>query len=341
MNNQKQQVLIVDDIPDNIQVLMEILKDEFAVTAATRGDRALELARTHQQPDLILLDIMMPEMDGYTVCENLKSNAVTKDIPVIFITAMNEVVSEEKGLALGAVDYITKPFNPGLVKRRVHNHMELKRHRDHLEEEVKKRTAELHATRLEVIRKLGRAAEYKDNETGMHVMRMSHYCKLIAQAIGKSDNEAELILHAAPMHDIGKIGISDKILLKPGKLDDDEWNEMRKHSYYGYKIIGEQSSDLLTVAATVSYEHHEKWNGKGYPQGLAGREISLYGRITAIADVFDALTSKRPYKEPWPVEKALKLIEDEKGEHFDPELVPAFMEVVPEVLKVKDTFSDK
>jgi len=209
-----------------------------------------------------------------------------------------------------------------------------------LETLVQERTEELHETRLEIIRRLGHAAEFKDNETGLHVIRMSKYCFLLAQKIGLSESKSELILNAAPMHDIGKIGIPDRILLKPGKLDADEWKTMMTHAQIGADIIGPHKSELLKTARIAALTHHEKWNGKGYPQGLKQEDIPLAGRIIAVSDVFDALTSKRPYKDAWPVEKALDLMKSERGEHFDPQLIDAFLEILPDVLKIKEEYTE-
>ncbi|MEG3637828.1 HD domain-containing phosphohydrolase [Magnetococcus sp. PR-3] len=205
---------------------------------------------------------------------------------------------------------------------------------------VKNRTKELLDTRLEIIRRLGRAAEFKDNETGMHVIRMSHYTRLMADSLNISDAWTDLVFNAAPMHDIGKIGIPDKVLLKPGKLDDEEWAIMRRHPEYGAAIIGEHDSELMNMSKEISLSHHEKWDGTGYPKGIKGEDISLAGRIVAIADVFDALTSERPYKKAWSVEKAVQIIDEGAGSHFDPSLTPVFHEVLPEVLEIKERYAD-
>lgn len=291
-------------------------------------------------PDLILLDIMMPDMDGYEVCRSLKSDPRTKNIPVIFVTAKGEVEDETRGFELGAVDYITKPISPPIVRARVHAQLALYDQNRALEEKVNQRTAELNKSRLEIVRRLGRAAEFKDNETGMHVMRMSYYSQIIAKAIGMDDKEVDLLLNAAPMHDIGKIGIPDNVLLKPGKLDAEEWYLMKKHPEFGANIIGEHESELLEMARTVALTHHEKWNGQGYPNGLSGEDIPLVGRIVAIADVFDALTTERPYKTAWTVEKAVNLIKEEAGQHFDPDLVPVFLDNLPAILEIKEKYAE-
>lgn len=337
----KKKILIVDDVPDNIQILIEALRDEYSVIAATSGEKALILSLTEPLPEIILLDVMMPGMDGYELCRRLKDNRITSDIPVMFITTLNEEMNEERGLDLGAVDYITKPINPSIVKKRIRNQIELKQHRDHLEQLVKERTAEIHETRLDIIRILGRAAEYKDNETGVHIIRMSRYCEKIAAACGLDADEAELLLNASPMHDVGKIGIPDVILQKPGRLDEKERAVMNTHAYIGYKIIGKHDSRILSTAAIIAYEHHEKWDGTGYPRGLKGEEINIFSRIVALADVFDALTNKRVYKEKWSVEDAVSLIKDEKGKHFDPAVVDAFISVLPLILEIKNEHVDE
>ncbi|RLA24975.1 MAG: two-component system response regulator [Gammaproteobacteria bacterium] len=333
-------LLIVDDIPENIDVLRGILKQDYKIKVASNGEKALKIAQSDSAPDLILLDIMMPGMDGYEVCRQLKANFSTANIPVIFVTAKGETADESLGFDIGAVDYITKPVSPPLVLRRVRTHLSLYDEKRLLDEMVKERTNELDQTRLQIIQRLGRAAEYKDNETGMHVIRMSHYSKLLGLANGMSEDEAELLLNAAPMHDIGKIGIPDRILLKPGKLDADEWEIMKTHSQMGADIIGTHSSVLLTLARNIALTHHERWDGTGYPNGLKGEEISIPARIVAIADTFDALTTIRPYKHAWSVQDAINLLQQEAGTHFDPDLVEKFLSIMPQVIEIKDEYAE-
>ena len=335
----KYKILVVDDNAANADVLVDTFSREYEVSVAMDGESALEIVESNP-PHLILLDILMPEMGGYEVCRRLKANLSHRKIPVIFLTEKDEVENETKGLGLGAVDYISKPINIPIVKARVKTHLALYDLNLALEEKVRHRTFELNETRLEIIRQLGRAAEYKDNETGLHVIRMSYYSRLIGLASGMNQIQADILLNAAPMHDIGKIGIPDHILQKPGKLDGDEWRIMEQHPAIGAKIIGKQRSELLKEARVVALTHHEKWNGKGYPKGMKGAEIPLSGRIVAIADVFDAFTSERPYKKAWPVEKALELIREESGRHFCPKLVSSFLKALPEVLKIKNQYSD-
>ena len=336
----KQTILIVDDTPENIDVLNGLLSPDYRIKVALNGERALKIVQSKDAPDLVLLDVMMPGMDGYEVCRRLKADAATEKIPIIFVTAKSEETEETKGFDLGAADYIRKPIVPSIVKARVKTHLALYRQNQTLEETVRQRTAQLEITQLEIIRRLGRAAEFKDNETGLHVIRMSHYARILALGMGMSETEAELLLHAAPMHDVGKIGIPDRIMLKPGPLNEGEFALMRKHPKFGYDIIGDHPSQLLQIARQVALTHHEKWNGKGYPRGVRGEEIPLNGRIVAIADVFDALTSVRPYKSAWSVEKAVGLLGRESGEHFDPKIVEQFMICLPDILKVKERYAE-
>ncbi len=335
----RQKILVVDDTPENIDVLVGILKQDYQVKAAINGEMALKIVRA-STPDLILLDIMMPGIDGYEVCRRLKADHTTRHIPVIFITAKIGIQDEIHGLELGAVDYITKPISPPVVEARVKTHLALANQNRELDRKVREQTHQLNETRLQIVQRLGRAAEYKDNETGLHVIRMSYYSKILALAAGMSESDADVLMNAAPMHDIGKIGIPDEILKKPGKLDNNEFDTMRTHAEIGAEIIGDGHSELLEMARTVALTHHEKWNGKGYPKGLKGEEIPRIGRIVAIADVFDALTSERPYKKAWPVEKAVALLEEEAGEHFDAELVALFLQKLPEVLEIKAQYEE-
>ncbi|MGS0825056.1 HD domain-containing phosphohydrolase [Shewanella sp. 0m-8] len=335
----KATILVVDDIPENIDILVGILGGDYKVKVAIDGPKALALA-AKTTPDLILLDVMMPGMNGYEVCKRLKQDPLTCHIPVIFVTALADVSDETQGFELGAVDYITKPVSAPVVKARVKTHLTLYDQKRLLEQEVKVRTKELEETRFEIIRRLGRAAEYKDNETGLHVIRMSHYARLLAIESDLPDKYCELIYNAAPMHDIGKIGTPDSILKKPGKLDEDEWVEMQRHAEIGAEIIGDHNDPLLEMARRIALTHHEKWDGSGYPNGLVGEEIPIEGRIVAIADVFDALTSIRPYKKAWSVEETVALIESEAGKQFDPELVEHFKQIIDEAIKIRDAHNE-
>lgn len=340
MNEERQTILIVDDTPENIDVLGGILRPYYRVKVAISGERALAIANGESQPDLILLDIMMPGMSGYDVCRQLKANLATRRVPVIFCTAMGEEDDERKGFAVGGVDYITKPVKPALVLARVETHLALYQTERSLEKRVAEKNAEVLETRLEVIRCLGRASEFKDDQTGHHVIRMSQYARLLGIACGMTEADADLLMNAAPMHDVGKIGIPDRILKKPGKLDAEEWALMKKHVDYGVDILGSKKSELLQLAREIAHTHHEKWDGSGYPRGLAGEEIPLAGRICAMADVYDALASRRPYKEPWPVEKIVDLFKQESGKHFDPRLVTLMLKLVPEFQKINAQYQD-
>jgi putative two-component system response regulator len=332
-------ILVVDDVPENIDVIAGTLRKHYRVIFAINGGDALELART-QAPDLVLLDIMMPEMDGYEVCRRMKEDIKTRDIPVIFLTALSADSDEQRGLELGAVDFLHKPCNPAIVRQRVRIHLDLRDQNQALEIKVRERTTELDQTRLEIVRRLGRAAEYRDNETGMHVIRMSHSARLLALAVGVPESQAELLLNAAPMHDVGKIGIPDRILLKPGRLAPEEWAIMQTHTTIGAEIIGDHPSKLLRMARTVALAHHERWDGSGYPNGLAGEAIPLEGRIVTVADVFDALTSERPYKRAWSSQAATDYIRSQAGKAFDPGLVQVFIGLIPEVLRMGERYAD-
>ena len=263
------------------------------------------------------------------------------------LTAETDPETRKAALTAGAKDFLSKPFLQWEVLQRIHNMLETRsffkaqrQRADTLESEVRARTKEIKDTQIEIIRRLGQAAEFRDNETGAHVIRMSHFSKRLALAAGQTEAEAEALLIASPMHDVGKIGISDQILLKPGKLASEEFEIMKRHAQIGAQLLGEHPSEFMVMAREVASTHHEKWNGSGYPNGLVGEAIPVNGRISAVADVFDALTSKRPYKEPWPVERALSLIREEAGKHFDPHLVSLFLGCLDDILKIKEQFPD-
>jgi putative two-component system response regulator len=321
-------ILAVDDEPSNLQLLRQILQDQYGMLYAKDGQRALELAQ-QELPDLILLDVMMPGMTGYEVCRQLKATPATAAIPVIFVTALAETSDELSGFEAGAVDYIMKPVSAPVVRARVRTHLSLVQ------------TNELRETRLQIVQRLGLAAEYKDNETGRHVIRMSHFARLLGLAAGMNEAQAEELLHAAPLHDVGKIGIPDRILQKPGTLDADERRIMQSHVEIGVRIIGEHSRGVLAVAHRIALGHHEKWDGSGYPSGLAGEAIPFEARIVAIADVFDALTSERPYKKAWPVEEALNYLRDNRGRHFDPALVDRFLTLMDPVQEIMQRWAEQ
>ena len=315
-------ILAVDDEASNLALLRQILQDHYRLLFAKDGARALDLAR-QERPDLILLDVMMPGMSGYEVCAALKAHPGTAAIPVIFVTALTDTDDELEGFEAGAVDYISKPVSPPIVRARVRTHLSLVR------------MEELRASRLEIVQRLGLAAEYKDNETGLHVIRMSHFARVLGIAAGLTEQEADDLLHAAPMHDVGKIGIPDRVLQKPGPLDAEEWKVMQSHVNIGAEIIGEHSSGMLGLARNIALTHHEKYDGSGYPNGLKGDQIPLEGRICAIADVFDALTSVRPYKKAWSEEEAIDFLRQQKEKHFDPVLVDLFIEQMPAIRAIR------
>ncbi len=304
--------------------------------------------------DLIILDISMPHLDGFQVMEQLFETIHGDYLPVLVLTAQTDMETRLRALELGANDFCTKPFDRTEVVNRISNMLEVrylynqqKRQSEILDAKVRERTVELeernrelHDTRLEIIRRLGRAGEYRDNETGMHVIRMSKSCRLLALAAGLGEEFAEILLNASPMHDVGKIGIPDGILLKPGKLDGAEWEIMKSHAEIGADIVGESWVEIMAMARSVALTHHEKWDGSGYPRCLKGEAIPIEGRIAAVADVFDALTSERPYKKAWPVNEAIPFINENAGSHFDPVLVRLFNEKLPEILKIGDDYSD-
>ncbi len=321
-------ILIADDEKENIHLLAKTLQDEFRVIFAKDGVSAIKMAR-RVNPDIILLDIIMPGKNGYEVAKELKRSEETEHIPIIFISAKDDIENEQMGFEYEAVDYIAKPFHPNIVRARVKNHLSLVS------------TEELNETRMSVIYCLGHAAEYRDNETGRHVIRMAKYSEVLAREIGLPEAICDMICTAAPMHDIGKIGIADNILRKPGKLTAEEWSQMRQHPRIGYDIIGIHPSPLLQMAATIAYTHHEKWDGSGYPRGLKGKEIPLEGRIVAIADVFDALTTARPYKNAWSIESAVEFLQSQSGQHFDPELVESFIGKIDTIVAIRQQWLDE
>ncbi|MCB9482118.1 MAG: two-component system response regulator [Desulfobacteraceae bacterium] len=341
-------VLAVDDTPSNIDVLYRILKNDYEFAAALGGKDALDALDSGIFPDIILLDVVMPDMSGYEVCKNLKKNDKFKDIPVIFITAQYDENDEAKGFEAGASDYIVKPFNTVIVKARIKTHLDLYFISKNLKQQVEDRTADLNKAlekikevSLETILRLTNASEYKDEDTGSHIQRMSNYCVAVAKKMGINSNSLEWILYAAPMHDIGKIGIPDRILLKPGKLDSEEWEIMKTHTTIGAKILEGSTAGFIKLGEVIAATHHEKWDGSGYPSGIKGKKIPLVSRIVAIADVFDALTTRRPYKEPFSLEKSFQIIREGSGKHFDPKVVDAFFSVEDEILSIMEKFKDR
>ncbi|MGL4713024.1 MAG: HD-GYP domain-containing protein [Shewanella sp.] len=333
-------VLVVDDAPDNIQIMHGLLSEQYSIRAATSGAKAIALATLEPIPDLILLDVMMPEMDGFQTCSSLKRNPLTRNIPIIFVTAKTDTIDEHTGFDLGAVDYITKPISPPILKARIQTHLALASRANQLEILVQKRTQELESTRYKIIHKLGRAAEFRDNETGLHIIRMSQYGYLLAQKIGQPAHWCQLLLNAAPMHDIGKIGIPDAILLKPGKLTAEEYLVIQQHPQIGAEIIGDDDDPLLAMAKDISLYHHERWDGTGYPNGISQHHIPLCARIATIADVFDALTTSRCYKTAWSIQDAFDYLLEGGGSQFDPSLVSAFVECRQAITHIYTQFAE-
>lgn len=345
-------VLVVDDTEANIDILVELLGDTYDVRVALDGETALESV-VIEKPDLILLDILMPEMNGYEVCRRLKSTSESRDIPVVFLTAMSDEKDEAKGLQLGAVDYITKPFSPELVKARVANHLDLKRYRDHLEELVTERTKQLELTQEVTVYCLASLVETRDPETGRHILRTQRYVRELAgklRELGYYRDELtreniNLLYMSAPLHDIGKVGVEDRILMKPGPLTDVEFNEMKKHTTLGRDTLQVAEEKLghnsfLHYARDIAYSHHEKWDGTGYPEGTSGQDIPVSGRLMAIADVYDALISKRVYKPLLSHNKAVSIMKEGKGSHFDPVMIDAFLCIEDRFRKIAIKYAD-
>jgi putative two-component system response regulator len=349
-------VLIVDDEEKNLRLLEALLAPlSLDIILARDGKEALEKARSGH-PDLILLDIQMPKLNGLEVVKILKNDKKTSIIPIVMVTAFNEVEDRVKALEAGADDFLSKPVEKTELRARVISSLKVKAYNDlminyqkTLESEVNQRTAELQkafkrikSASLETIYRLSRAAEFRDEDTGAHIQRMSRYAAMVAKKMGFNESDVEDLLFAAPMHDVGKIGVPDHILLKPGKLNDDEWVIMRQHTNFGAKILEGSNEKIVQIGEMIAFSHHEKWDGSGYPNKLKGEEIPVFARISAIADVFDALTSDRPYrKEPFSIEQSLAMIKDGKGTHFDPAVVDAFLSIIEDVLKVKERLNSQ
>jgi putative two-component system response regulator len=347
-------IMIVDDQPQNIELLEAYLVPlGYEIVRAANGKEALRKL-SGNQIDLILLDVMMPGMDGFEVTRRIRHDATHRLLPIILVTALQETEDRIKGINAGCDDFISKPVDKmellarvrSLLKVKAYNDL-LSNYRNELESEVTKRTEELEnalekikVASLETIYRLSMASEYKDTDTGTHIKRMSRYSAAIARRMGLDASTVETILYSAPMHDLGKIGIPDQILLKPAMLDPAEWEIMKQHSDIGAKILKGSDAEFIRLGEIIAHSHHEKWDGSGYPSGLKGKEIPIAGRITAIADVFDALTSKRPYKEPFSVEDSLIIIGEGRGSHFDPDVVDAFFAIQDEILNIKKEYDD-
>ncbi len=341
-------ILIIDDEPANLKLLDKMLSGQGYTDLDLVQDSRVVLDRYRAvRPDLILLDLNMPHLDGFAVMAQLAALADPLLPPIIVLTAQQGRDYLLRALNGGARDFVTKPFDRIELLARVRNLFEV--HLAHrllydqkavLEEMVRERTQQLRDTRLQIVQRLGRAAEYRDNETGLHVIRMSKVSALLARSMGWSVDNCELMLHASPMHDIGKIGIPDGILLKPGKLEPHEWEIMKNHANMGAELMDGDSSELLQLAYVIALTHHEKWDGSGYPHGLAGTAIPQAGRIVAVADVFDALTSVRPYKEAWLVDKAVAYMQANVGKHFDPEVVVHFQQNLTEITAICEQYAE-
>ncbi|BEP28566.1 HD-GYP domain-containing protein [Helicovermis profundi] len=349
---EKTKLLIIDDTKINIDILLELLGDDYNISVALDGDSGLSIAKK-VNPEILLLDIMMPNKNGFEVLKELKLDSKLKDIAVIFMTAINDVETEIKGIDLGAIDYIRKPFNGKLVKSRIKNHLELKKLRDNLQDEVNSKIDEIIGIQNTLVETMCDLVEYRDSETGLHIKRTQIYAKLLALDLKKNgyyietltDDYIRELNKSTPLHDIGKIGISDTILLKPARLTDDEFKIMKTHTIIGYEIMESTKNKFtcksyLDLAKDIAISHHEKWNGKGYPYGLKKSNIPLAGRIVAVVDVYDALVSKRIYKEPMTHVKAVSIIETESGESFDPIIVKSFLNIANDFEKVNIKYKD-
>jgi putative two-component system response regulator len=357
----KNTVLVVDDTPDNLSLMSALLKDQYKVKVANNGEKALKIVQGDSPPDLILLDIMMPGLSGYDVCQQLKADPDTRDIPIIFLTAMTAIEDEKRGLELGAVDYITKPISPPIVLARVDTHLKIKAAADflkdknlYLELEVSKRTREVAAIQDVTILAMASLAETRDNDTGNHIRRTQFYLKALAERLQShprfrqflTDGVINMLFKSAPLHDIGKVGIPDRILLKPGRFTPEEFEIMKTHTTLGRDAIQHAEHQLgmdvefLRYAKEIAYGHQEKWDGSGYPEGLGGDDIPISARLMAVADVYDALISRRVYKEGMPHEKAVSIILEGKGSHFDPDVVDAFIELADEFKAIAGRFAD-
>jgi len=357
----KRSILIVDDVPANLQVLNSLLKDEYRTLIATSGQRAIELAQAEPRPDLILLDIMMPDLDGYQVCEVLKSEPRTREVPVIFITGKVALEDEVRGFQVGCVDYITKPISPPILRARVKTHLMLAAAREllkerniDLEHKVQERTEEVVRVQDATFIAFGSLAETRDNETGNHLRRTQSYVRALANRLKDhpayrdhlSEEKIETLCKSAPLHDIGKVGIPDSILLKPDKLTPEEFEVMKTHTRIGRDSIAAAQetlgdhSEFLALAREIAYGHHEKWDGTGYPEGLKGEDIPVSARLMAVADVYDALISDRVYKKALSHDEAVEVIREGRGNHFDPTVVDAFLELAEEFRSMADSFRD-
>ena len=358
---EKPTILVVDDSPDNLSLMSGLLKDLYKLKVANNGDKAIKIAQGDKKPDLILLDVMMPGLSGYEVCELLKGDPTTRDIPIIFLTAMTGADDEKKGLELGGADYITKPVSPPIVLARVKTQLQNKAAADflrdqnaYLEKEVSERTKEVMAIQDVTILSMASLAETRDSDTGNHIRRTQYYVLALARALQShprfseylTEQNIKMLFKSAPLHDIGKVGIPDRILLKPGKLDPDEFEIMKTHTTLGRDALANAEKslgtdvDFLKMAKEIAYSHQEKWDGSGYPEGVGGNDIPISARLMAVADVYDALISRRVYKEGMPHEKAYAIIQEGGGTHFDPDMVEAFSRIHEEFREIAQKYAD-
>ena len=358
---EKPVILLVDDTPANLAMMSELLMKRYKVKAVNNGEKALQIAGMGQPPDLVLLDIMMPGMNGFEVCRRLKADPRTRHIPVIFLTAMSQADEEQSGFELGAVDYITKPISPPIVMARVQTHLMLKQSadflrdkNDYLEQEIERRTQELQTIQDVTIMTMASLAETRDNDTGNHIRRTQFYVSALAKKLAAQPRFAheltpyviDTLFKSAPLHDIGKVGIPDHILLKPGKLEPEEFEIMKTHTTLGRQAIEHAEAqlgvhvDFLACAKEIASWHHEKWNGAGYPDQLAGEDIPVAARLMAIADVYDALISRRVYKAAMPHERAIEIIREDRGKAFDPDMVDVFLDIHEEFRSIARQHQD-
>ncbi len=345
---QRGRILVIDDAETHVLLVRKVLSGAGygTVAATTRADEAAAMY-TEFRPDLVMLDLHIRPYDGFQVLEELKSLEPDSYVPVLMMTTRSDQELRMRALEAGAREFLQKPLDRLEALTRIRNmlevrllHNQVRAHNRALEQTVHARTREIAETRLDVIRRLGRAAEYRDNETGLHIVRISLAASVLGRALGLSPAECELLMNASPMHDIGKIGIPDRILLKAGPLDEEEWAIMKRHPAIGAELLAGSASELMQMAETIALAHHEKWDGTGYPRGLHGEAIPLAARIVAVCDVFDALLSRRPYKEPWTVEDALAELGRRAGTHLDPDAVFAFETVLEEVLEIHVRYAD-
>lgn len=360
-NMERPTILVVDDSPDNLSLISGLLKDSYKLKVANNGEKAIKIAQAETKPDLILLDVMMPGISGYEVCETLKADPSTKDIPIIFLTAMTGADDEKKGLEIGGADYITKPISPPIVLARVKTQLQNKAASDflrdknnYLEKEVSQRTKEIMAIQDVTILAMASLAETRDNDTGNHIRRTQYYVQALAEALKDhprfsdflTDHNIRMLFKSAPLHDIGKVGIPDRILLKPGKLQDDEFEIMKTHTTLGRDALANAEKSLgtdvefLKMAKEIAYAHQEKWDGSGYPEGIGGDDIPISARLMAVADVYDALICRRIYKEGMPHEKACQIIQEGSGSHFDPDITEAFMKIHEQFKEIAQRYAD-